>query len=103
MKFKPVQDVIVLELEHDKKMTESGLLHLPDVEKDEFDRGGNSGRVVAVGPGLRDKKGNYKPMTVKVGDEVRFNRCEGVLQNHDGKDYIFIREQHALGILEGVT
>ena len=40
----------------------------------------NLGRVVAVGPGRRDKRGRVVPLDVKPGDTVRFGTAEGYLE-----------------------
>lgn len=98
--FKVLNDVVVVELEKDSEVTDSGL-YLPDTrEREEFDRGGDRGAVVAVGPGKRDKKGRINPLTVQVGDMVCFHRTNGTEYNRDGKQYLFFREEHLTGILE---
>lgn len=98
--FKVLKDVVVVELEEDSDMTDSGL-YLPDTrERVEFDRGGDRGTVIAVGPGKRDKKGRINPLTVQVGDTVCFNRTDGSEYSKDGKQYLFFREEHLTGIME---
>lgn len=97
---KLLNDVVLVELELDPDVTESGL-HLPETrDRLEFDRGGDRGRVLAVGPGKRDKKGRINPLTVQVGDIVCFNRNEGSEHIENGRRLLFFREEHLTGILE---
>jgi len=60
----------------------------------------NEGVVVAVGKGKRTMDGKFLPMTIKVGDNVLMMDNRGTEIKLDDKDYILLREDEILGILE---
>lgn len=64
----------------------------------------NLGRIVAVGPGKRDKRGRIVPLDVKPGDLVRFGTDEGYLEfpafEEGGKTYRILQEQDVCFIAE---
>lgn len=62
----------------------------------------NLGEVVAVGPGKRDKKGNLKPLDVKVGDTVRFGEFRDMFPTYyDGlQKYLIMQEADVAGVVE---
>ena len=67
MKFKPLQDrVVVKRLESDEKT--SGGIIIPDTAKEKP----SEGEIVAVGPGELTEDGKLKPMNVKEGDKILF-------------------------------
>lgn len=73
--YRTVQDRVVVRRAKATRETEGLLITVDESRKTE-------GVVLAVGPGLQDKWGNWKPMTVKVGDKVLFtlhagNRLQG--------------------------
>lgn len=107
-----IQDVVCVELEADpwrlgdEKQAPNiskGGIHLPDPDLHWTDRGGWTGVVVAVGPGKRNKKGVLIPTTLQVGDRVKFNPHEGVRDERDGKQYLFLREPDIHGVYEQET
>ncbi|EPS64270.1 hypothetical protein M569_10512, partial [Genlisea aurea] len=59
----------------------------------------NSGKVVAVGPGLRDKEGNHIPPAVKEGDAVLLPEYGGTQVKIEEKEYHLYRGEDILGIL----
>ncbi|KAI4373637.1 hypothetical protein MLD38_011743 [Melastoma candidum] len=59
----------------------------------------NSGRVVAVGPGSRDRDGNLIPVTVKEGDTVLLPEYGGTEVKLDNKEYHLYRDDDILGTL----
>jgi chaperonin GroES len=71
-----------------------GSMYVPDTAKGHP----NEGRVIAVGPGWRDKKGRFYATTVKVGDYVVYGPYDG--EERDG--IMYIREDKILYVLEGV-
>ncbi len=63
----------------------------------------NLGLVVAVGPGLPDKRGNHIRMAVKVGDTVRYGNGDYLdwpIIKDGGEDYQMIREPDVVGVIE---
>jgi chaperonin GroES len=56
--------------------------------------------VIAVGSGRRDEKGNKMPLEVKKGDTILFGKYAGNEIRIDEKEYLIIREDDILGIIE---
>ncbi|KAK9671180.1 hypothetical protein RND81_12G011500 [Saponaria officinalis] len=59
----------------------------------------NSGKVVAVGPGLRDKKGEHVPVSVKEGETVLLPEYGGTTVKLGEKEYHLFRDEDILGTL----
>lgn len=94
-KFRPLGDrVLVKRLESEEK-TQSGII-IPDAAKEKA----QTGAVVAVGAGRKDNSGNQIPMDVKVGDVVYFGKYSGTDLNSNVGDYIIVREDEILGVVE---
>ncbi len=92
--IKPLSDHILLEpIREDKK---KGGIILPDtVEKEKSEKG----RVVAVGPGKRDKDGKRTPLEVKKGDLVLFTKYGPNEVKVNDKEYLIAREEDILAVL----
>jgi len=94
MKLKPIADNIIVErLEAEE---EKGGIIIPDSAKDKP----KQGKVVAVGKGKRDKDGKLIVMNVKKGDKIVFTSYAGTDVEIDRKEYVIMREEDVLGILE---
>jgi chaperonin GroES len=89
MKFKPINDRVVVEPAPAEEKTAGGII-IPDTAKEKPQRG----KVVAVGPGKDDNK-----MTVKKGDVVLYGKYAGQELSYEGKDYLIMREDDILVIL----
>lgn len=72
MIYKPKRDYVLVELETEPAVSPGGIILLPPKQ----DPRQLIGKVVAVGPGDRDKRGKLKPMALKVGERVAFS-CYG--------------------------
>ena len=95
MKFKPLQDrVVVKRLESDEKT--SGGIIIPDTAKEKP----SEGEIVAVGPGEFTEDGKLKPMNVKEGDKILFGKWSGTEVKLDGQDLLIMKESDIMGILE---
>ena len=92
--FRPLWDNVLIERFTTPEKTITGIL-LPESVKGRH----NEGLVVAVGPGKRDKDGNYTPLTLKRGDRVYLQDWSANEVKLDGKEYIIIREEDVLGKL----
>ena len=90
MNIKPLADRVVIEPAVAETTTASGII-IPDTAKEKPQRG----KVVAVGTGTKEN-----PMTVKVGDTVLYGKYAGTELKLEGKDYLIMRENDLLGILE---
>jgi chaperonin GroES len=95
IKIQPLQDrVIVRRLEEEEK-TKGGII-IPDTAKEKP----MEGEVVAVGPGKVLDTGNKVKLTVKKGDRVLFGKYSGTEIKIEGEDYLIMREDDILGIIE---
>jgi chaperonin GroES len=95
MKIQPLQDrVIVRRLEEEEK-TRGGII-IPDTAKEKP----MEGKVVAVGPGKVLDSGNKVKLTVKKGDRILFGKYAGTEIKIEGEDYLIMREDDILGIIE---
>jgi chaperonin GroES len=56
--------------------------------------------VVAVGPGKVTRNGKLQPMSVKVGDKILFGKYSGNEVKLDGEEYLIMREEDVLGVLQ---
>ncbi len=94
--IKPLSNHLFLEAVDEEKTTKSGIV-LPDTaEKEKPVRG----RVVAVGPGKMNEKGEVMPMAIKVGDSVLFKKYGPDEIEIEGKKYLVAEETDILAILE---
>jgi chaperonin GroES len=91
-KIRPLADRVLVKRLENQDRTESGLF-IPDVAKEKA----QTGEVVAVGNGRVDNSGKTVAMQVKVGDVVYFGKYTGT---EAGKDYLIIREEELLGVVE---
>ena len=79
-----------------QKETEGGGLYIPDTAKEKP----QEGEVVAVGKGKRLEDGKVVPLDVQVGDRILFGKYSGSEIKLDGDEYLIMREDEVLGILE---
>jgi chaperonin GroES len=93
--FKPLGARLVIErMEHEQK-TPGGII-IPDTAKEKP----TQGKVMAVGPGRRLDDGKLIPLDAKVGDVVLFSKWGGSEINIRNKEYIIVKEEDILGIIE---
>lgn len=95
-KLTPLRDYIVLEPVAEKEVTESGIVIPQDSNKDRPEQG----TVVAVGPGKVLSDGTKIEMDVKKGDVVLFSKYGPTEVKVDGKDYLVVKQDDILAILE---
>ena len=89
LNIKPLADRVLVEPAAAETKTSSGII-IPDTAKEKPQKG----KIVAVGPGTKDN-----PVTVKVGDVVLYGKYSGTELNHDGKDYLIMKENDILAII----
>ena len=93
--LKPLSDkVIVQKLEPEEK-TRGGII-LPDTAKEKP----QEGKVIAVGPGAVDEKGQRKPIDVKEGDHVLYAKYSGTEVKLEGEEYLILSEIDILAIVK---
>jgi len=95
MKFKPLRDRVLVKYSEEAEKTAGGL-YIPDSAKEKPQKG----EIVAVGPGRITDDGKLQPVSVKVGDTVLFDKYSGSKVTMDDVEYLIIREEDILGIVE---
>jgi chaperonin GroES len=95
LKLRPLGDRVWVEPIEREETTASGII-LPETAKEKP----QEGKVLAVGPGVRNDKGDRQPLDVKVGDRVLFAKYAGTEIKHDGTKYLIMRESDILAIVE---
>ena len=91
MDLQPLGDRLIVEVLEEEETTVSGIV-LPDTAKEKPQRG----RVLSVGPGSRNDKGDRIPMDVAEGDEVIFSKYGGTEIKLGTDDYLILRESDVL-------
>jgi chaperonin GroES len=95
MKIKPLHDRIIVERIEEETKTAGGLI-IPDTAKEKPQQG----KVVAVGKGKVTEDGKVLSMDVKEGDRILFGKYSGTEVKLDGKEYLIMREDDVLGIVQ---
>ncbi|MRR58867.1 MAG: co-chaperone GroES [Deltaproteobacteria bacterium] len=95
MNLRPLQDRIIVKRLEEETMTAGGL-YIPDTAKEKPQKG----EIIAVGKGKVADDGKLLPMDVKVGDKVLFGKYAGTEIKIDGVDYLIMREDDILGVIE---
>lgn len=95
MKFKPLRDRVLVKYTEEAEKTAGGL-YIPDSAKEKPQKG----EIVATGPGRVTDDGKLQTMGVKVGDTVLFDKYSGSKVTMDNVEYLIIREEDILGIVE---
>jgi len=95
MEVRPLQDrVLVKRLEEENK-TAGGII-IPDNSKEKPAQG----QVISVGSGYRNQDGSSRALEVKAGDKVLFGKYSGTEVKVDGNDFLIMKEEEILGILQ---
>jgi chaperonin GroES len=92
--LKPLHNRILVERVDAEEKTASGII-IPDSAKEKP----QEGKVIACGPGMKDKAGKVVPMDVKKGDRILFAKFGGSEVRLDGKDYLIMKEEDVMGIV----
>ena len=94
--IQPIGDRIVVERESSEDVTSGGIV-LPDSAKDKPSRG----VVVSVGNGRLLKDGTRSQMQLKKGDRILFSSYAPEELNMDGQEFLLMREEDVLAVIEG--
>jgi chaperonin GroES len=97
-KLTPLHDRVVVRRVEEAETTRGGII-IPDSAKDKP----QEGEIIAVGRGKSNDKGETFPLAVKAGDRVLFGKYAGTEIKIDGEDFLIMREEEVLGILEGAA
>ena len=96
MTIKPLADHILIEPLEEEQKTASGILLPETAEKEKPEQG----KVIAVGPGKKTEEGKVIPMDVKEGNVVLFTKYGPNEVKIEDKEYLIVREEDILAILE---
>ena len=95
MKIRPLQDRILVQPIREKEVRKSGII-IPDSAQEKP----IEGRIKAVGAGKVGEDGKRVKLDVKVGDKVLYSKYGGTEIKIDGDDFLLMREDDVLGIVE---
>ncbi|MDO9041715.1 MAG: co-chaperone GroES [Desulfocapsaceae bacterium] len=95
MKVRPLNDRLLVKRLEEITKTAGGII-IPDSAKEKP----AEGEVIAVGPGKTNEKGDRVALQVKAGDRVLFSKYGGTDVKLDGVDYLIMREDDIMGIIE---
>ncbi len=96
MNIRPLYDRIVVKRIEEQETTRNGIV-IPDSAKEKP----QEGEVLAVGHGKRLDNGALVALDVKVGDRILFGKYSGTETKLVGTEYIIMREDDVLGVLDG--
>ncbi len=92
--FKPLKDRVLIKRIDQEEKSPGGII-IPDTAKEKP----VEGEVLAVGPGIRDDKGELHALDLKAGDRVLFGKWGGSEVKIDGEEYVIMKESDVLGVL----
>jgi chaperonin GroES len=95
MKFRPLHDRILVERVESEEVTKGGII-LPDTAKEKPQQG----KVIAVGSGKKTEEGKLIPLEIKAGDMILFGKYSGSEIKVEGTEYLIMKEDDVLGIVE---
>ena len=94
-KVRPLHDRIIVERIEESEQLVGGII-IPDTAKEKP----QSGKVIAAGKGKVKDDGSVTPLDVKAGDTVLFGKYSGQEIKLDGTEFLIIREDEILGVVE---
>ncbi|PYV29908.1 MAG: co-chaperone GroES [Acidobacteria bacterium] len=95
MTVRPLHDRILIKRIDEKETVKGGII-IPDSAKEKP----QEAEVIAVGKGKKTEDGKVIPIDVKVGDRILFGKYSGTEIKVDDHEYLIIREDEVLGVLE---
>ena len=95
MKLRPMQDRIIVKRVEEETMTAGGIF-IPETAKEKPMKG----EIIAVGNGKKTEDGKVIPLDVKVGEKVLFGKYSGTEIKIEGEEYLIMREDDILGVME---
>jgi chaperonin GroES len=95
MKIRPLHDRLLVERLEEKEVKKGGII-IPDTAKEKP----QEAKVIAVGNGKVTDEGKKIPLDVKAGDKILFGKYSGSEVKIDDKEYLIMREEDILAILE---
>jgi chaperonin GroES len=98
MQIRPLYDRLVVRRIEQKESIQNGII-IPDTAKEKP----QEAEVVATGKGKRLEDGSVAALDVKVGDRILFGKYSGSDIKLDGEEYLILREDEVLGVLDPVA
>jgi chaperonin GroES len=98
MKVRPLHDRIIVERLEEGEQVVGGII-IPDSAKEKPQQG----KVIAAGRGKSKDDGKVIPLDVKEGDTILFGKYSGQEIKIDGEDYLIMREEEVLAVLEDAS
>jgi chaperonin GroES len=95
MKFRPLHDRILVKRIEEQEVKKGGII-IPDTAKEKP----QEGKVIAVGGGKVTEEGKKIPLDVKTGDRILFGKYSGSEVKLEDEEYLILREEDVLGILD---
>lgn len=95
MKIRPLYDRVIVKREEEEERSAGGIV-IPDSAKEKPIRGS----IMAVGAGRILDNGDTRALAVKVGDRVLFGKYAGTEVKIDGDDFLVLREEDIMGVIE---
>jgi chaperonin GroES len=95
MKIRPLHDRILVERLEEGEVKKGGII-IPDTAKEKP----QEGKVIAAGNGKVSDDGKKIPLDVKAGDRILFGKYSGSEVKIEDKEYLILREEDVLAILE---
>ncbi|MBI5549799.1 MAG: co-chaperone GroES [Deltaproteobacteria bacterium] len=95
MKIRPLQDRIIVKRIAEEEKTKGGII-IPDSAKEKP----LEGQVIAAGNGKVLEEGKVRPLDIKAGDRVLFNKYAGTEVKIEGEEHLILREDDILGVIE---
>ena len=98
MTVRPLHDRLLIKRIEEKETVKGGII-IPDTAKEKP----QEGEVIAVGNGKSKDDGKRVPLDVKSGDTILFGKYSGQEIKLDGEEYLIMREEEVLGVVEGAN
>lgn len=95
MKIRPLHDRVVIQRMEEERTSAGGIV-IPDTATEKPIRG----KIISVGAGKLLENGQIRPLAVKTGDQVLFGKYAGTEVKMDGSDYVIMREDDIMGVIE---
>ena len=95
MNVQPLSDRILIRRIEEQETIRGGII-IPDTAKEKP----QEGEVVAIGPGRMTEEGKRITLDVKKGDRVLIGKYSGTDVKIEGTEYVILREDEVLGILQ---